>query len=80
MKEISKNRVAERILNHSLGIIYLLTGEEYIVVKKNTPHNSIHLLTGDVPITCGDVSVYFSMEEWDYIEGHKEIYQDVITE
>ncbi|KAM4696153.1 uncharacterized protein WCC33_014893 [Rhinophrynus dorsalis] len=82
MNEVDKkkNRVVERILNHTLGIIFLLTGEEYIVVKKNSPHSSIHLLTGEVPVTCGDVSVYFSMEEWDYIEGHKEIYQDVIKE
>ncbi|KAM4695625.1 uncharacterized protein WCC33_014425 [Rhinophrynus dorsalis] len=75
-----KKNMIERFLNHTLEIIYLLTGEEYIMVKKNTPHSSMHLLTGEVPITCGDVSVYFSMEEWEYIEGHKEIYEDVMKE
>ncbi|XP_053577519.1 oocyte zinc finger protein XlCOF7.1-like isoform X2 [Bombina bombina] len=55
-----KKKLPERILNHILEILYLLTGE--------------------VPIKYDDVAVYFSMEEWDYIDGHKELYKDVIME
>ncbi|KAM4642365.1 uncharacterized protein O3C94_016714 [Discoglossus pictus] len=73
-----KKKMAERILNHALGIIYLLTGEEYTIVKKNSPHSSIHHLIGEVPIKCDDVAVYFSMDEWEYIEGHKELYKDMM--
>ncbi|XP_053545169.1 zinc finger protein 33B [Bombina bombina] len=78
MKE--KKKITEKILNHALEIIYLLTGEKYILVKKNSPHSSVHQLTGEVSIKCDDVAVYFSMEEWDYIEGHKDVYKAVMIE
>ncbi|KAM4642340.1 uncharacterized protein O3C94_016695 isoform 1-T2 [Discoglossus pictus] len=80
MKEMNKGKkkMSEYILNHTMEIIYLLTGEEYTIVKKNSPHS--HHLTGEVPIKCDDVAVYFSMEEWEYIEEHKELYKDMIME
>ncbi|XP_063814134.1 zinc finger protein 17-like [Pseudophryne corroboree] len=105
---MDKGQIPERILNLTLEILYLLTGEDYIVVKKSgdsvtpsscprvpgglsrtqspiavpSPHSLIHgrhndqkileltnkiiqLLTGEVPQGNEDVSLNFSMEEWE---------------
>ncbi|XP_075698193.1 uncharacterized protein LOC142663433 isoform X2 [Rhinoderma darwinii] len=114
-----RSQMTDRILNLTLEIIYLLTGEDYVPAKKSSelvttsvsgglsktqspstvsPTHSqtqeksneekilevtnkiIQLLTGEVPIRCQDVTVYFSMEEWEYLEGHKDLYKDVMKE
>ncbi|XP_066443373.1 gastrula zinc finger protein XlCGF66.1-like [Eleutherodactylus coqui] len=118
------NRITERILNLTLEILYLLTGEDYMVVKNisencvtsssypdvsegwrrtqspimeppprslipertndkkilDLTNKIIELLNGEVPIRCQDVTVHFSMEEWEYLEGHKDLYKDIMME
>ncbi|XP_073497495.1 uncharacterized protein [Phyllobates terribilis] len=69
----------KRLLKLAMEIISLLTGEEYVMVKKNSSRPSSPQ-NDEVPIKCGDVSVYFTMEEWDYIEEHRDLYQKVVME
>ncbi|XP_075208056.1 gastrula zinc finger protein XlCGF66.1-like [Anomaloglossus baeobatrachus] len=117
--DIDRDKMAEKILDLTLEILFRLTGEDYILVKTSSercqapvsegwrrplspitgspPHPPIHedindqkileltykmieLLTGEVPIRCQDVTVYFSMEEWEYLEVHKDLYKDVMME
>ncbi|XP_069605805.1 oocyte zinc finger protein XlCOF22-like isoform X2 [Ranitomeya imitator] len=118
--DMDRDKMAERILDLTLEILFWLTGEDYTMVKKTSSdrcqdpvsegwgrplspvtgppshllihedindqkilelaYKMIELLTGEVPIRCQDVAVYFSMEEWEYLEGHRDLYKNVIME
>ncbi|OCT58901.1 hypothetical protein XELAEV_18001390mg [Xenopus laevis] len=96
----------ERMVNLTLEMIYLLTGEHYIPRKKSDDGGALHapgsviqkennkndkkilelmsniiqLLTGEVAIRTGHVSIYFSLDEWDYIKGNQDLYREGIKE
>ncbi|XP_063814430.1 zinc finger protein 501-like [Pseudophryne corroboree] len=108
MKDKRMDQISGRILNLTMEILCLLTGEEYIVVKKlsdqisgvseeftlePTPHSYdrdndkkilelantiVQLLTGEVPLKCGDIAVYFTTDEWEYYKEHEELYADKV--
>ncbi|XP_071989948.1 uncharacterized protein [Engystomops pustulosus] len=118
MMHKDKMEVTEKILNLTLEIIFLLTGEDLVLSKKQEegsadgcqeclsggptmdqtaredhpepeepkeeetpePPETTHSAAQEVPVRCEDVAVFFSMEEWEYLEEHKEQYQDVVSQ
>ncbi|XP_068115138.1 oocyte zinc finger protein XlCOF7.1-like [Hyperolius riggenbachi] len=96
------SHVTKKILNLTLEIIYLLTGEDYEAVRKTSGElltSSSHLhgpssITGPPPHYLTpernnekkSLQVIHNMtellmgEEWQYIEGHKDLYKDSMME
>ncbi|XP_073404653.1 uncharacterized protein [Dendrobates tinctorius] len=116
MMSKDKIEVTGKILNLTLEIIFLLTGEDFVLRKRQNdqstddcqlclsevstkdripseerpcpspaheetpePGETPHSSGEEIPVRCEDVAVFFSMEEWKYLEGHKDRYKDVVS-
>ncbi|KAM5127515.1 uncharacterized protein ACMZJ9_020550 [Mantella aurantiaca] len=88
--EEDQSHMTERILNLTLEIIYLLTGESYPLVKSGDQVTIMvpppHSLKPERNNTKKILEVIQKMigvltgEEWKYLEGHKDLYKDVMMD
>ncbi|KAM5125579.1 gastrula zinc finger protein XlCGF66.1-like [Mantella aurantiaca] len=88
--EEEQSHMTERILNLTLEIIYLLTGEIYPLVKSGDQVTIMvpppHSLKSERNNTKKILEVTQKMigvltgEEWEYLEGHKDLYKNVMMD
>ncbi|XP_040178183.1 oocyte zinc finger protein XlCOF7.1-like [Rana temporaria] len=91
MMEKDRSHMTERLLNLTLDIIYLLTGEDYTVVKKTSGehftlnHSCIMSRKEKTNIkkileVTSEIIELLTREDWNHVEGHKDPYQDIKKE
>ncbi|KAG8446015.1 hypothetical protein GDO86_013767 [Hymenochirus boettgeri] len=62
----------KKSFNHKHG--YPVTDTPYIFIERD------YFDTDMIPVKSGDVAVFFSKEEWEYIDQHRKNYQDLLPE
>ncbi|CAI9573280.1 unnamed protein product [Staurois parvus] len=88
--EEHQSHMTERILNLTLEIIYLLIGERFPLVK-SADHMTITVpLCGSLKPERDNMQKILEVtkkmmelltgEEWEYLEGHKDLYKDVMMD
>ncbi|XP_040177091.1 gastrula zinc finger protein XlCGF57.1-like [Rana temporaria] len=92
MMEKDGSHMTERILNLTLEIIYLLTGEDYTVVKKSSGehftlnHHSrgisrkLRMNNKKIIEVTSNIIELLMKEDWNHVEGHKDLYKDIKKE
>ncbi|KAM5135098.1 uncharacterized protein ACMZJ9_017708 [Mantella aurantiaca] len=73
-----KRQRTRKLLSQIVDIVCLVAGEDLKLVKKNEDLSKFYQKEEQIPVRYQDVAVFFTREEWDYIEENEDIYKKEI--
>ncbi|XP_072259389.1 uncharacterized protein [Pyxicephalus adspersus] len=73
-----KRQRTRKLLSQIVEIVCLVAGEDLKLVKKNEDLSKFYQNEGQIPVCYQDVAVFFTKEEWNYIEENEELYKKEI--
>ncbi|CAI9557090.1 unnamed protein product [Staurois parvus] len=73
-----KRQRTRKLLSQIVEIVCLVAGEDLKLVKKNEDLSKFYQKEGQIPVRYQDVAVFFTREEWNYIEENEELYKKEI--
>ncbi|XP_018428903.1 PREDICTED: uncharacterized protein LOC108801514 [Nanorana parkeri] len=73
-----KRQRTRKLLSQIVEIVCLVAGEDLKLVKKNEDLSKFYQKEGEIPVRYQDVAVFFTRDEWNYIEENEELYKKEI--
>ncbi|XP_040186843.1 zinc finger protein 37-like isoform X3 [Rana temporaria] len=73
-----KRQRTRKLLSQIVELVCLVAGEDLKLVKKNEDLSKFYQKEGQIPVRYQDVAVFFTREEWNYIEENEELYKKEI--
>ncbi|XP_068120398.1 zinc finger protein 718-like [Hyperolius riggenbachi] len=76
-----KRQRTRKLLSQIVEVVCLMEGEDLKLIKQNENLKKFYQKEGEIPLRYQDVAVFFTRDEWGYIEDHEDLYKkDVFSD